>query len=411
VGITATVRDITKRVKSDMNLRESEERQRLLIESATDFAIFTLSPDGKVDTWNTGAEKVFGYKESEILGKPGAILFTPEDQANGIPEKEMRTAAKKGRAEDERYHLRKDGSRFYASGVMTSLFDVGLQGYAKIARDLTERKKMEEALKRAQEGLETKVIERTAELAETNESLRREIVERKRAEEERVGLLRKIVTTQEDERSRIARDMHDTLGQRLTALRLKIASLKESCADDKELCARVERLAEIGAGLDAEVSFLAWELRPAVLDDLGLVVAADNYVTEWSKHFEIPAEFQSTGLKKTRLDPETETNLYRITQEALNNIYKHAKASRASVLLEKRQKSVVLIIEDDGVGFDPNKKQRVTKSGRGLGLIGIRERAAIVSGSVEIESTPGKGTTIYVRVPFQRASGGEGTKW
>ena len=116
----------------------------------------------------------------------------------------------------------------------------------------------------AQENLETKVIERTAELAESNESLRLEMVERRRAEEERVGLLRKIVTTQEDERSRIARDMHDTLGQRLTALRLKIASLKESCGDDEELCARVDRLGEIGAGLDEEVSFLAWELRPAV---------------------------------------------------------------------------------------------------------------------------------------------------
>jgi two-component system CheB/CheR fusion protein len=407
VGMTATVRDITKRLKSDRNLRESEERQRLLIDSATDFAIFTLSPDGKVDTWNTGAERVFGFTESEILGQPGEILFTPEDRANGVPQQEMRTAAKKGRAEDERYHIRKDGSRFYASGVMTSLLSAGgRQGYAKIARDLTERKKMEEALKRAQEDLETKVIERTAELAETNESLRREIVERKRAEEERVGLLRKIVTTQEDERSRIARDMHDQLGQRLTALRLKIASLKEICADNEDLCARVERLGEIGAGLDAEVSFLAWELRPAVLDDLGLVVAADNYVTEWSKHFEIPAEFQSTGLKKTRLDPETETNLYRITQEALNNTFKHAKASRASVLLEKRHKSVVLIIEDDGIGFDPNKKRRITKSGRGLGLIGIRERAAIVGGSVEIESTPGKGTTIYVRVPFPPVVGG-----
>lgn len=407
VGVTATVRDITRRVRSDINLQESEERQRLLIDSAADFAMFTLSPDGRVDTWNTGAERVFGFTEAEILGEPAAILFTPEDREKRVPEQEMRTAAAKGRAEDERYHIRKDGSRFYASGVMTPLLGAGgQQGYAKIARDLTEQKKIDEALKRAREELETKVIERTAELAETNESLRREIIERRRAEEERVGLLRKIVTTQEDERSRIARDMHDHLGQRLTALRLKIASLKESCADNEELCARIERLAEIGAGLDAEVSFLAWELRPAVLDDLGLVVAADNYVGEWSRHFDIPAEFQSTGLRKTRLGPETETNLYRIIQEALNNTYKHAKASRTSVLLEKHQKSVVLIIEDDGIGFDPNKKRRVTKSGRGLGLIGIRERAAIVGGSVEIESTPGQGTTIYVRVPFPPVLGG-----
>jgi two-component system, chemotaxis family, CheB/CheR fusion protein len=402
VGMSATVRDITKRKEAAEHLRESEERHRLLVDSAKDYAILTLTPEGIVNSWNSGAERVFGFAEHEILGQPGHILFTPEDRANDVPAKEMKTALEKGRAEDERYHIRKDGSRFYASGVMTPLMDSKLHGFAKIARDLTQRKQAEDDLRQMQETLENRVVERTLELANANESLRQEIADRMSSEEIRIGLLRKIVTTQEDERRRIARDLHDQLGQRLTALRLKMASVREMVDDDTELAQRVQRLQEIGEQLDAEVSFLAWELRPTALDDLGMVAAIGHYVSEWSRHFEIEADFQSTGFRNGRLDPEIETNLYRITQEALNNVLKHASASGVNVLLERRKDKVVLIVEDDGVGFDPANAATVEQSGNGLGLIGMRERAALVGGQIEIESAPGKGTTIFVRVPFLR---------
>lgn len=402
VGISATVQDITKRKAAAAHLRESEELHRLLVDSATDYAILTLTPEGIINSWSSGAERVFGFGEEEILGQPGHILFTPEDRANGVPEKEMKTALAKGRAEDERYHIRKDGARFYASGVMTPLADGG-HGFAKIARDLTERKEVEDELRQIKENLENRVEERTGELARANESLRQEIADRMNSEEIRIGLLRKIVSTQEDERRRIARDLHDQLGQKLTALRLKMASVEEMVGDDTELARRVQRLQEIGAELDAEASFLAWELRPTALDDLGMVAAIGHYVSEWSRHFEIEADFQSTGLKNGRLDPEIETNLYRITQEALNNVLKHASASGVNVLLERRQDMVVLIVEDDGVGFDPANAATVEQSGNGLGLIGMRERAALVGGQIEIESAPDKGTTIFVKVPFLRA--------
>ncbi len=106
-----------------------------------------------------------------------------------------------------------------------------------------------------------------------------------------------------------------------------------------------------------------------------------------------------------RLDPEVETNLYRIAQEALNNIYKHAKAKNVSLVLERRKDEVVMIVEDDGIGFVPGAKRDVSDPGRGLGLIGIRERAALVGGTVEFESSPGKGATIFVRVPFNSVNG------
>lgn len=400
------MRDISGSLDSIGKLSLSENRIRLLIESFSDYAILSTDLQGIIRSWNPGAEYTFGFKEDEALGRSAEIIFTPEDIANGVPEKEMAAAREKGRAEDERWHIRKDGTRFYVSGVMSPLYDNDkLIGYAKIARDLTAQMEAAEELRDAREQLEARVQERTAELAAANESLRREINERKIAEERRVELLRRIVTTQEDERRRIARDLHDHLGQRLTALRLKIASLKEVCGDNDELCARIDRLSEIAARIDAEVSFLAWELRPTALDDLGLEAAIGNFAREWAQHFDISAEFHSNGLAGKRLDPEVETNLYRISQEALNNTFKHAEASNASVLLELRQDEVVLIVEDNGQGFDVKEQSIVRTSGKGLGLIGMRERAMLVGGSLEIESAPGKGTTIFALVPAQFVDG------
>ncbi|MGI9034748.1 MAG: sensor histidine kinase, partial [Pyrinomonadaceae bacterium] len=132
--------------------------------------------------------------------------------------------------------------------------------------------------------------------------------------------------------------------------------------------------------------------------DLGLLAALENYIREWSHHTNVAAEFHTFGLANTRLAWEIETNLYRIAQEALNNIYKHAKASKVEIMLEKREDSIVLIIEDNGAGFDV--KDKINRA-KGIGLIGITERAVIIGGKSEIESREGAGTTIFVRVPVK----------
>lgn len=357
VGIVGVSIDISRRRETEDALRESDERLRMLVESATDYAIFTVTKNNLIDTWSPGAEATFGFNDKEIIGRSGELLFTSEDRAAGVPEKEMKCALETGKAEYERWHLRRDGSHFYASGVIQPLTD-GSRGFVKICRDETARIKTETALRDK-------------------------------------DLLQQLVTTQEDERRRMARDLHDHLGQQMTSLRLRLSSLLEAC-DEEELCEQIETIQKTAEQIDRDVDFLAWEIRPASLDDLGLRVTLGNFVREWERHTGIKAEFHATGLARARLPFEVETNLYRIGQEALNNIYKHARAKSVSVLLEKRGGNVSLIVEDDGVGFEPASAKVMR---RGLGLAGMRERAAIIGGALEIESAKGKGTTVYARVP------------
>ena len=402
------VQDIDDRRRAERDLRRSEERMRTIVESVEDFAIFSMDAGGHVETWNPGAERVFGFTTDEIMGRHTAILFTPEDRALGADEEEMRVARAEGRAADERWHVRKDGSRFYASGVLSPLEDAPDSGFVKVARDLTAQKRAEEELRRAHDELERRVEARTDELRRTVEAMLEEVKERRAAEEHARSLVGQLVTAQEDERRRISRDLHDQLGQQLTALRLKLAAMREECDQDETARGRIEEVQALAERIDSEVDFLAWELRPTALDDLGLTAALTNFVKEWSGHYHIPAEAHVTGFSSgtLRLPPQAETCLYRITQEALNNVYKHAQAARVSVILERRDGNAVLVIEDDGVGFD-SEDAASWQGDRGLGLVGMRERAALLGGSVEIESRPGSGTTVFARVPVEPKTEGK----
>lgn len=152
-GVVLTFIDLTARKRAEEELRSSEERLRLLIESAKDYAIFTIDPERRVNGWNTGAETMMGYSEQEIIGQPGDIIFVPEDRAENAPENEIKNALKHGVAENERWHLRKDGRRFYGSGTVRPLYDHhgNFLGFVKIMRDLTESKRAQDALRESEE--------------------------------------------------------------------------------------------------------------------------------------------------------------------------------------------------------------------------------------------------------------------
>jgi two-component system, NarL family, sensor histidine kinase NreB len=153
---------------------------------------------------------------------------------------------------------------------------------------------------------------------------------------------------------------------------------------------------QLTEAINKDVDFLASELRPAVLDDLGLAAALQRFLKTWSQQCGLQAELVTSNFSRGQISPEAEVMFYRITQEAANNVVKHAHATRMDVVLDMRQGTMTLVIADDGVGFDASDR-RVTDEG--YGLLGMRERAALVGATLEIESSHGRGTTIYVRVP------------
>jgi PAS domain S-box-containing protein len=393
-GVVLTFLDVTKRRHAESLVRASEERLRLLIDSVKDYAIFTIADDAAVASWNSGAQRMFGYAEAEIVGRPFATLFTPEDRQRGTPGQELARARTEGRAEDERWHVRKDGTLLFCSGVTTPLGGVAGSGFAKVARDLTISRANEVALKRARAELDERVRQ--------SHSLELQVEEGKGGERRISSLVRRLVTAQEDERARIARDMHDLVGQQLTALRLALERHEFRCSaelgDDTDL----QRARGIVQEMDRQLDFMAWELRPAALDDLGLGIALARYVESWSAHHGVRAEFRAVGLDGERLGPSTETTFYRIAQEALNNVAKHATASRIDVIVERRDGAAVLVVEDDGVGFNPREKDTQED---GMGLIGMRERATLIGATLLIESSPGEGTTVFVRQAASEAGG------
>jgi PAS domain S-box-containing protein len=255
--------------------------------------------------------------------------------------------------------------------------------------DITDQRRLEEERQAIHEAERRKASE-----------LAREVAVRLSAEERVQALLDRLINVQEQERRRLAQNIHDQLGQQLTALRLTIDALKQVDLAGADASERFALIDKIVTQLDRDVDFLAWELRPAAIDDVGLEAALREFVRQWSRTHGVDAAFHSSLGDGTRLAGEIESNLYRIVQEALHNISKHAKAGHVSLLLERRAEDVNLIVEDDGSGFDVDAVQRGPK-GTAMGLVGMDERAASIGGELQVESTIGKGTTLFVRIPLK----------
>ena len=301
---------------------------RLLIDSAVDYAIFTMTEDGHIDFWNAGAERMFGYGTDEI-DRPECVACCSRRRIArpGHSRRSSKVRDTMAAPLDERFHVRKNGTRFFCSGVTTRLGNDAALGFVKIARDLTPQRDAADALSKANAGLEARVAQRT-------HDLQQQIVQRTTAQEHVTDLMHKLVSAQEEQRARIARDLHDQLGQQLTTLRLTLERLRDRATSIKPADDDLSRALQLTQQIDKEVDFLAWELRPAVLDDLGLAAALPQFVRDWSAHYGIPAEVRTSAVANGQLSRDVEVTFYRIAQEALNNVVKHAHATRADVLLE-----------------------------------------------------------------------------
>jgi PAS domain S-box-containing protein len=414
-GVLSVFRDITGRKELEKALRQTEEKLRLLLEGVKDYAIFMLDSKGRVLSWNAGAERINGYRAEEIIGKHFSIFFAPEDIKGAKPEESLSLAAEKGRYELQGWRVRKDGSRYWADIVVSAIRDESgnLRGFAKVTRDMTERKQAEEVLKKTNEELDLRVQRRTEELAKANQELQAEINERRRAEaklrssfEQLRALAARLQRVREEERTMIAREIHDELGQALTAMKMDVAWLLQKLPEaDTPLRERMQSTLRLVDDTIKTVRRIASDLRPGLLDDLGLAAAI-----EWQAQ-----DFQSrTGIRcqvtlpreEIRLDPDRSTAIFRIFQETLTNVARHADASSVDVRFALRNKFLILEVQDNGIGIEPS----VTGDTRSLGLLGMRERAQILGGEFEVSGSPGKGTTVTLRIPVERRRTESGVK-
>src|SRR5467141_2705617 len=395
--------DVTDRKLAEQILRDSEERFRLLVQGVQEYAIFQLDPMGHVVSWNAGAERLKRYGSEEVIGKHFSVFYPQEDQMNNKPQGLLAKAARYGQSEDEGWRIRKDGSRFWANVVVTALRDPkeNLLGFAKLTRDMTERREKEEALTKAKELLELRVEQRTAVLTRVNQELRTEIAERERAEEQLRtsldqlrALAARLQSVREEERTSIAREIHDELGQACTAIKMDLALIgRKATKRQTRLRTKVDAATQLVDGMIITLRKIASELRPRVLDDLGLTAAL-----EWQAQ-----EFQSrTGIhcrvilpqEPIALDSERSTTIFRIFQESLTNVVRHAHATRVEARLEREADQLIFQVHDNGRGFDPEEAM----ARRSLGLVGMRERALLLNGEFKVEGVPGAGTTIALRI-------------
>jgi signal transduction histidine kinase len=301
----------------------------------------------------------------------------------------------------------------YVVSPLVLLLIAGAMAYGHRARRQVEAATREkegyiEALRDSEAQLHRRVRERTSELVHLNESLHNEVEERRRAEqalrqsegryrslvEVRRQLLQKLLFAQEDERRRIARDLHDEIGQALTALLIGLRTVVEASTLESAR-GHANDLRRITLSALEEVRRLARGLRPSVLDDLGLTAALERYVADYAQAHGLGVTVEGPGPAARRLPEEVETALYRIAQEALTNTAKHAAATQVRIVVDQQPGFVQLDVCDDGRGF----QCQATEGDSHLGLSGMEERAALLGGTVHFESCPGKGARVTVRLP------------
>jgi len=397
--------DVTDRIQAERTLRESEERFRLLIEGVQEYAIFQLDPEGNIVSWNAGAQRLKGYDSAEIIGHHFSIFYPEEDLMNDKPRDILARAARDGQAQDEGWRVRKDGSRFWANVVVTSLHDSHgiLLGFAKLTRDTTENRERAEALTKAKELLELRVEQRTAVLTRVNHEMRTEIAERQRAEEELRksrdqlrALAARLQSVREEERTYIAREIHDELGQACTAIKMDLALIgRKLTKRQTALRAKVDSSIQLVDGTIVTLRRLASELRPRTLDDLGLPAALEAQAQEFESRTGIHCSVTLPEDPLT-LDTDRSTAIFRIFQESLTNVARHAHATRVEARLRRENDRIIFQVFDNGTGFDPE----VAKARKSLGLIGMQERALLLNGDFKTEGMPGSGTTMTLTIPL-----------
>ena len=398
VRIAGVAQDVTEDKKRAEALGVTQERFHLLVEGARDYAMFLLDPANVITYWSKGAERVFGWSSEEAVGQSGELIFTPEDRAREEEEKEIDIALRDGTAPDQRWHLRKDGTRIWVDGVMRRLDDEetgALRGFAKIARDASEQHRIEEELRYARDQLEQRVLERTADLMATNNQLQHAMTEREQLE-------RELLEISERERRRVGQDLHDLVCQELTATALFLKSAANKTQEDTAGKALSEAAQIVNRNV-AVARDLARGFQPTVFGPGGLTEALRGLCKQANQQAGIHCILKLPKVVRIR-DESLVLNLFRITQEAVRNAISHSGGDEIVICIERERDFLRLVVEDNGKGF------RQRKRSKGLGLHIMRYRANVLGGTVLIDPRPKGGTKVTCEVPIKSPGGGQKRK-
>ncbi len=400
-------------MEAEASLRKSEAHTRRIVEMALD-GFIGMDAAGLIIDWNVQAEQMFGWSRQEAIGRPLSATIIPP-QHREAHERGLRhfLATGEGPMLNTRVEItgcHRDGHEIPIElAISPSLGQGEAYTFSAFVRDISARKQTEEEgrmhqeeLQRLNEALDRRVQIRTQELAAVNESLVAEVAERMQTEESlehsRQALQKlafRLLRVQEEERRRISRDLHDDINQRLALLAMDIEAVGRQLIVapghvGREVLAIQERVVE----LSDIVRHLAYQLHPSILDDLGLPIALQRLVDDFTARSRIGGSFGHKNIP-TAVPQEIATCLYRVTQESLNNVARHAGASRVDVALTGAQSELMVTITDNGVGFDSEQPRN---GSHGLGLLGMKERVALVHGELFVRSAVGKGTRVQVVV-------------
>jgi PAS domain S-box-containing protein len=364
---------IRERQQAEVALRDSQEQLHSVVQS-TDEGIISLNGQGEVMFWNKGAENLFGISTDEMLGQTLERIM-PERFRLGHQAGIKRASQAGGKTvEGEMFELmglRRDGCEFpleLSLGYWHKNEEIFFTG---IVRDITARKEAEKFL-----------WQRESELQQSQEELR--------------ALGAQLISAQEDERRRLSRELHDDMNQRLAMVAIHIQSIQGSLSKSDPMQETLQHLNEEVSSLSDNVRHLAHQLHPSILDELGLVVALQSFIKDFSKWEHISVTFQPQEVPPM-LPQDISLCVYRVTQECLRNVAKHAQADRVSVEVMGSETGLQLIIKDNGKGFSPEAVRRGT---HGLGLIGMKERIRAVQGTFDVKASEGIGTTITACIPL-----------
>ena len=389
-----TLDDITERIRSVEALRQAKEEWERTFDSVPDL-IAIIDQNFRIIRVNKAMAERLGCPSNDCVG----LICYEQVHGTDSPPASCSMALADGREYLSEMHENRIGGHFLMSTTPLTDAQDRMIGTIHVARDITERKKLEEELRRSRDELEVRVRERTAQLFVANEGLRKEIVEHRKAEEalrqsqEQLRILAsKILTAQEDERKRIALEVHDILGSSLSAIKFKVEEALMNIP--KNISTPLEVIIPHIQETIAEARRIQADLRPPLLDDLGLLATISWFCRRYETIYSGIHVEQMITIREEEVPDRLKIALFRIIQEAMNNIGKYAGADKVHLGLRKVEAALELSIRDNGKGFDLAALSSRENLRKGLGLSSMRERTEFSEGTFSLESAKGKGTVI-----------------